>query len=155
LSLYRDLNNNGVADAGELVATTATDSTGAYSFPNLPNGQYLVIETDPAGATSVNDTQGLPTDNKIAVTLSGASSSGNNFLDDGTPTYRVSGTVYNDADLTGTFSGGDTTISGVTVQLWADLNNNGVFDAGDQLMATTNTVSGAYSFPNVPMANIW
>ncbi|HOX04248.1 MAG TPA: SdrD B-like domain-containing protein, partial [Verrucomicrobiota bacterium] len=161
VQLYRDLDGDGVADANELVDTTATDATGAYSFPNLPSGSYLVIETDPVGATSTLDTDNAnppatATDNKVAVTLGSSPSTGNDFLDDSTSpyTYAVSGTVYNDANLDGvinTPATGDTPISGVTVVLYADLNNNGIYDPADQLIATQTTdSSGNYSFPNIP-----
>ncbi|MCW5848649.1 MAG: hypothetical protein KIT87_00935 [Anaerolineae bacterium] len=75
--VFRDVNCNSVLEGGEpglsgvtitlfapgpdnafgtaddvVVATTTTDTNGAYSFPNLPPGAYLVRETDPAGYTS-------------------------------------------------------------------------------------------------------
>jgi hypothetical protein len=94
VTLYNDLNSNGIAEPGELVDTTVTLPDGSYSFPNLANGNYLVVETDPLGtATSDFDTQGSPTDNKIAVALAGTDSTGNNFLDDGVPERCVAGDI--------------------------------------------------------------
>ena len=162
ISLYRDLNIDGLAQPTELLDTTATDGTGAYSFPNLPSAKYLVVETDPAGVTSKLDSDNAnppatATDNKVAVTLTGTNQSGNDFLDDGgtnTYTYTVSGAVKNDADLSGGFTGADTPLNGVTVALYADLNNNGVVDPGEPLVDTDTTdASGNYSFPNVPNGN--
>ncbi|MCW5849559.1 MAG: DNRLRE domain-containing protein, partial [Anaerolineae bacterium] len=48
--LYQDTNGNGALDTGEpLLATTATDGAGLYSFTGLPAGKYIVDvdETDP------------------------------------------------------------------------------------------------------------
>ena len=154
LRLYRDLNNDGLATTNELVAATATNFSGGYSFGSLPNGAYLVIETDPDGATSVRDTEGTLTDNKIAVTLAGSPIGGNDFLDDSgtsTNTYTVSGTVYNDANHDWAF-GGDTALETVTVRLYADLNNNGVVDSGFDVWIDTKTTnaSGYYAFVNLP-----
>ena len=47
IDLYQDLNGNDDIDAGEpVIATTSTDSNGAYLFSNLPNGDYIVKITD-------------------------------------------------------------------------------------------------------------
>ena len=153
IRLYLDLNGNGLAEAAELMETTVTGASGAYSFTNLPAGSYLVVEMDNA-ATDVTDADGTAnTADKIAVTLAGSNITDRNFLDDGTPVYTVSGTVYNDKDNSGTF-GGDTPISGVTVQLVADTNNDGTVDAGDSVVATHTTGGvGTYSFTNIPNGN--
>jgi uncharacterized repeat protein (TIGR01451 family) len=80
--LYADSNGNGVFNPGidTLIATTTTNSFGNYSFSGLPDGIYFVQEVDPAGSSSTADTQGS-NDNIIPVTLSGSSSTGNDFLD--------------------------------------------------------------------------
>ncbi len=47
IALYADTNGNGVLDGGDnIVATTTTDSSGNYSFKNLPTGTYFVDVTD-------------------------------------------------------------------------------------------------------------
>jgi len=50
------LKTNGVA-----MATTVTDSSGNYSFTNLPPGSYTIAETDPSGYLSTGDTQAAMT----------------------------------------------------------------------------------------------
>ncbi len=51
--LYDDLNGDGVIDGNDpIVAQTVTDADGNYSFPNLPDGDYLVQVTDDAGLLS-------------------------------------------------------------------------------------------------------
>ena len=43
-------------------------------------------------------------------------------------------------------------IAGVTVALIQDLNGNGVWDAGEPIIATTMTdVTGKYAFPGLPV----
>ncbi len=151
VTLYLDADGDGVVGANDpLVDTQVTDSNGAYSFPYLPDGNYLVVETDPTGFSSDDDTQGAGTDNLIAVTLAGADSTGNNFLDD-EPTVAISGTVFNDngtgASANNAFDATDTPIAGVTVKLYQDVNADGQVDNGDTLLATATTdANGDYSF---------
>ena len=151
VTLYLDADGDGVVGATDpSVDTQVTASNGGYSFPYLPDGNYLVVESDPTGFSSDDDTQGAGTDNLIAVTLAGADSTGNNFLDD-EPTVSIGGTVWNDegtgASADYTFSAGDTVIVGVTVELYEDTNQDGALDTGDVLLATVTTdVNGEYIF---------
>ena len=46
VALTLDANNNGVVDAGEIIATDTTDANGQYLFTGLPAGKYLVAVTD-------------------------------------------------------------------------------------------------------------
>ena len=63
VALIKDVNGNGIWDAGEpIIATDTTDANGDYLFPGLPDGNYLVW---------VNDTD--------------------NVLGDKTPTYDKNG----------------------------------------------------------------
>ena len=44
VTLYKDANNNNLYDPGEeLFATTTTDGGGNYSFPGVPNGEYVIV----------------------------------------------------------------------------------------------------------------
>ena len=68
----------------------------------------------PSGATSVTDADGnANTADKIAVTLSGTAVTGRDFLDDGTPAYTVSGTVYDSYEAMLNATGGKEPASGV------------------------------------------
>ncbi|NNM28780.1 MAG: hypothetical protein HKO57_04620, partial [Akkermansiaceae bacterium] len=134
LELVSDTDGNGVADPGEPVITTTLSGTdGSYSFDGLPQGDYVVVEHDPGGATSENDTGGLPADNNVGVTLDGTGdSSGNAFLDDGVATSTISGQVTN----------GTHPIPGVTITLKND--------QGSVITTTVTDSNGEYSFPNLP-----
>ncbi len=81
IELFLDANDDGIPD-GPAIATTRTLGDGTYVFENLPNGNYLVVETDPPSHTSVSDIDG-PNDNKIKVVLDGygVDSNGNDFLE--------------------------------------------------------------------------
>lgn len=53
VTLYYDVNGNGVVDTGEpSYATTTTSAAGAYSFTNLADGPYLVVVKKYDGATA-------------------------------------------------------------------------------------------------------
>jgi uncharacterized repeat protein (TIGR01451 family) len=130
------LNSNGV-----VVATTNTGTTGAYSFTNLPPGNYTVVETNASGYYSTGDKVGA-NDDQIPLTLvSGQVSTGNDFLD--TAPASISGAVLLDDNGNGVLDAGDTNgLSGVTVTL---LTTNSV------VVATTTTgINGTYSFTNLP-----
>lgn len=53
---------------GNVIATTTTDANGAYSFANLINGDYKVVETQPSGYSSLEHNS-----NEITVTLNSSS----------------------------------------------------------------------------------
>ncbi|QQR83574.1 DUF2341 domain-containing protein [Candidatus Peregrinibacteria bacterium] len=52
LTLYSDVNSNGVYDASDTVVSSTITVGGAYSFPNLSPGNYLVRVTDSRGTLS-------------------------------------------------------------------------------------------------------
>lgn len=55
ITLVKDENGNGVVDSGEPVFTTQTDQFGNYLFENLEEGDYIVLEQQPTGYTSLRD----------------------------------------------------------------------------------------------------
>ncbi len=72
VTLYLDVDGDGTLDSGDVLrATTATSGGGSFSFPNLADGDYLVVVDDddadiPAG-------WGPSTEPTLALTLAGAS----------------------------------------------------------------------------------
>ena len=118
------------------VATAVTNSSGDYSFSNVPSGTYTVseelqnewIQTFPAS----------PGTYTFTVT-SGQNVSGQNFGAFQLVTF--SGEVYNDLNGNGVNDPGDPGLQGWTVDLRDSLNN---------LVATvTSAQDGTYSFANL------
>jgi hypothetical protein len=137
VTVYLDGNNNGMLDPGEVSTVTAADGT--FSFTNLLPGTYHVREVVPNGYTQ---TAQINAD----VTLSaGQNATGVDFGN-----FRfaaVQGTTF--TDITGNgFSSDDTPLSGLTIKLYKDANNDGILEVGtDTLIASTTTASnGTYSF---------
>jgi uncharacterized repeat protein (TIGR01451 family) len=170
-TVYRDWNGNGAQDSGEegmaglavklyaadgttLLATTTTDANGRYYFPGLTAGTYVVKVnegTTPAGHTQTADPD-ASLDNMHTVVLTAdeqylAADFG--YRPAGTAT--IGDTVFEDIGKDGLFhSGADVGIPNVTVWLYEDGNGNGVVDAGDALVATTQSDSnGDYLFSNL------
>ena len=169
--VWNDLNENGIGDSGEprlkdveiklytaggdLITTTTTlGKDGYYEFPNLPDGDYIIVEVDPPGYKSTGDTQGA-NDNRIAVTVAGSGVYPNNdFCDVRMPIAdyaSISGTVWNDANRNGTADPDEVGVKGVTVALYKDANNNGEIDPGEEAVSHTQTDNkGGYAFSGLP-----
>ncbi len=153
--LYTDPNGDGNPADGTLVDLGVTPAGGAYEFLSLGTGRYVVVETDLTGYTSSGDTGGA-NDNRIPVNaVSATSYAGNNFLDylPAPASYAtIRGTVYNDVDGNGTTNeGAGSVLSDVVLDLIADVNSNGVADAGEPVYASTTTgTNGTYTFTSIP-----
>ena len=103
--------------AGAASATTTANSSGAYSFTGLANGSYTITASKSGFTFSPSS---------LAVTVSGANVTGENFTASAVPptTYSISGSISSAANG-----------SGATVKL-----------AGAASATTTANSSGAYSF---------
>ncbi len=55
ITLYNDINHNGIPVAGNVINTKQTSILGYYEFGNLPNGDYILVETEPSGYISAMD----------------------------------------------------------------------------------------------------
>ena len=125
VKLYADVNGDGVAD-GAALATQTTYSGGNYTFANVAPGRYIVIETDPPGATSTGDKDGTGPNstglNTIAVTLGGGiNSTGNDFLD-----YVATAAV---PDVYATVSAPSSVVAGGQVTTLLTFGNQGLANA--------------------------
>jgi hypothetical protein len=110
ITLYRDLNADGLLDAAELAAgpavidsdlngvydnsaTTTTNASGNYNFNGVPSGNYIAVETNPGGYVSVVDNDVTPdaggdlpntnsNDDRIPISFCGSENDAdNNFVD--------------------------------------------------------------------------
>jgi parallel beta-helix repeat protein len=73
VSLYNDANSDGVPD-GASISTQTTNTSGQYTFPAVPNGNYLVQEVDTSGWIST-------TANSLKVVVSNANKPNQDFGD--------------------------------------------------------------------------
>ncbi len=157
--VWSDTNGNGLREAGEpgiagatvklldtagnLIATTATDSNGYYRFDNLPAGNYVVEVTTPAGTTPtlVPSTGATPNndvdnDNNGANPVAGGVRSGTVTLGSlgSEPTSEADlspsgqGGADNNANMTVDFGFTPSSNYSVGNRVWLDTNGNGVRD---------------------------
>ena len=159
VTLFDDPEGDGDPTGSTQLATTTTDGSGNYSFADLAPGNYIVIETDPNGYTSTNDSDNF-NNNRITVNLTNADDTGNDFLDSNTPvpppgpqacgtvydfTWGAGGAVWNVGDTSNTYTNVDG--SGVDVTLVQDdpfnqnIDNDNSFPGRDPFFTQTN---GAY-----------
>ena len=111
--------------AGTVVATTTTDTSGNYTFTGLVAGTYSVVETQPPFMTDAAETAGSAGGNisvndtiSAIVLAAGIDSTGNNFGEKGA---NISGVVYADIDNDGVIDAGEPGIAGVAIALEARL----------------------------------
>lgn len=153
--VYVDLDLNGTNDgddrplanvvvelrtaSGDLVATTTTGPDGSYSFGDVPAGDYVVIETQPAGYGEGPEN---PT-NRVPVTvITDEKTAPINF---GERTGSLSGLVYNDTNNNGVRDANEPVIGGVTVVL------TGTDARGEAVTRTVVTgPDGSYRFTDLP-----
>lgn len=133
---------------------------GSMNLGSLPAGYSLTVVYD-ATVGSITNSVAQTVSSQVRVTADG----GINVLSDdpsivgaanptSTPldSIQIGNLVYLDADASGTFNAGDSGIDSVTVNLYVDVNTNGVLDAGDgAAIATTTTAGGGlYAFNVMP-----
>lgn len=149
--LYADVNQDGQIDSGDvLVSSVVTRRNGRYGFGGLVAGRYVVQEIDPVGAASVNDSEGAPDDNQVAMHLISADVTTADFLDTGITLATVSGSVRNDLDGDGDPADLDPPLAGVTLLLFSVPTANSNPFEGDPIEFTATTLTGQYAFPNLP-----
>jgi uncharacterized repeat protein (TIGR01451 family) len=182
-TVFLDQNNNGVQNgadtgisgvsvellnnAGAVVTTTTTDTSGNYSFTGLAPGNYAVREpTQPSGTSNGITTAGAVPNGgtpgnatgvtTVPSTIGGitritlppnTSATGNNFAE--IPNGRtLSGRVFLDYNNSGTLDGPDYGLANQT------LNLTGTDANGNAVRRTTTTGSdGRYSFTALPESN--
>ncbi len=167
--VYVDANNNGVKenseqtianveitltgsnDQGSIQLTAFTDSTGAYKFDQLRPGSYALHETQPASHLDGKDTIGSPggttTDDTFADInlVSGAQGVNNNFGE--LVPSGLNGFVYADDDNDGVKDPGEQGIAGVLITL------SGADDRTAVNQTSFTDETGFYRFPNLRPGN--
>ncbi|VAX07989.1 hypothetical protein MNBD_GAMMA26-1676 [hydrothermal vent metagenome] len=145
--------------SGTVVASGSSDSNGYFTFSGVPAGSYVIAITDTAG--KLTDYYGT-TSEAVAgeFTVVGLSGNTDYSAEPSEPhfgynlTKTIGDTVFNDINNNTSQDVGEPGLSGVTVELWLDVDDDGVFEpggddsAGQQATATTDA-SGNYLFSGV------
>ena len=143
--LYRD--SVGVCD--QLVATTVTDSAGAYLFRNLPAAHYCVSVPE------------APADNPFLTNFLRSAGTNPHEVNLGSTQHylnadfgyagrgAISGTVYYDWNQDGAQGINESGIQNVQVCLFADEDRNGVPDQPTPFRCTTTDSQGAFAFSDL------
>lgn len=180
-TVFLDYNNDGLPDPGEGIegvvvslydatgttklAQTVTDENGHYYFGNLdPTATYVVqVNTAslPGGGAGLENTVdpdgGFDSISTVDLSLS---PNGINldqdfgYIADDTEAGSIGNLVWYDTNADGDVDVGEPGIPGVTVDLYEDVNGNGILDSGDRLVGQTVTNGGGgYVFDDLPPAN--
>ncbi|MCW5736103.1 MAG: hypothetical protein KIS73_18380, partial [Enhydrobacter sp.] len=140
VSLFDDANDNGIMDGGESVITTTVAAGGSFSTDiDLAEGTYHIaaFQTDVAGNVSsvsasleitVDTTVVAPTGLDLAAADDAGASATDNITNN-TTGLTISGVAE----------------TGATVSLFDDVNNNGVMDGGESVLATATGAGGTFS----------
>ncbi|MBD2312594.1 carboxypeptidase regulatory-like domain-containing protein [Desertifilum sp. FACHB-1129] len=136
VQIFLDLDGSGAPSPGE--PTTVTDAQGNYGFFGLPAGNYAVREVAPSGfvQTTANPNISLAPGQNVGGVNFG------NFL----PQGSIAGTKFNDLNGNGIREPNDPPIAGV--QIFLDLNNDGLLNAGEPVAITDQ--QGVYGFAGLP-----
>ncbi|MEM9525005.1 MAG: SdrD B-like domain-containing protein, partial [Bacteroidota bacterium] len=185
VNLYGDLDGDG--DPTDLIATTITDEDGNYLFDTLPPGTYQV-EIIPTPEYPASSDGASPADDDVDGVDDGEQdepgdpitssvftlepngepqdepgpggdqdadndSNGNMTVDFGVvPIGTIGSQVFADLDNNGIFDGDDEPIPGVVVELYEDEDMDGIPD-GDPIATTVTDDDGLYLFEDLPVGS--
>ncbi len=141
-TVFLDTNGNNALDAGE--RSTVTDSSGNYSFTNLPAGTYHVRRVFPDGWTY--STAAIDVTLAAGQTITNLAIGSKAGPTNPPPTQTsISGFTFDDTDADGVYDSNEPKTSGKTVFL--DTNENGQLDSGERSVVTDS--SGSFTFNNL------
>ena len=130
---------------GKVLQTLDTDADGNYAFQHLPDGKYTVKVVRSSSIKDYDQTEDpdATVDDTSAVYTMGPGHSLQENVNFGyVPDYSIAGRVYRDSDKSGSYTDGEETFSGVTVDL---------LDKDGNVVGTTTTdADGTYSFTKLP-----
>ena len=130
---------------GKVIQTLDTDADGNYAFQHLPDGKYTVKVVRSSSIKDYDQTEDpdATVDDTSAVYTMGPEHSLQEKVNFGyVPDYSIAGRVYRDSDKSGSYTDGEETFSGVTVDL--------LDKAGNVVATTTTDKDGNYSFEKLP-----
>ena len=130
---------------GTILQTLDTAADGTYAFQHLKDGKYTVKVVRSSAIKDYDQTEDpdATVDDTSAVYTMGPEHSLQEKVNFGyVPDYSIAGRVYRDSDKSGSYTDGEETFSGVTVDL---------LDKDGHVVATVTTdADGNYSFEKLP-----
>ena len=145
--VYLDANDNNAWDLGEI--QTTTDPAGNYTLAGgAPGTPTVRVTGPPAGWYCTRPGATTATCERALTLISGQLAGGQDF--GFTRTATISGTVFNDADNSGTRGAGETAWTTATT-IYADLNANAAPDAGEPSVSTS---TGSWTLTGVPAGTV-
>ncbi len=169
-SIWEDVDRSGTATKGPLepyltnitvqlltngtVIATTTATNGTFQFIGSFSGSYVVRVDTNSGELASGfwiqsfDSDGTATTNEVTLSLIAGGSGQADFSYYEVDTYSLGDTVYYDWDGDGVQDAIDEGITNVTLNLYRDINSNGVYDVGIDLSAGSDLTgaSGDYLF---------
>ncbi|PTX60413.1 putative secreted protein (Por secretion system target) [Kordia periserrulae] len=155
ISLYVDEDADGrVGSEDTLITTTTTAADGTYSFLNVTVQNTIVAITVPDNGGGF--TYLLTTASSFNLSSVDTDITDVDFGVNRAPAnYNISGNVFNDVNADGVNATTEAGLSGVVINLYEDLNQNGRVDRGEPLIATaTSDRSGNYNFTGITAPNV-
>jgi len=118
---------------------------GADRLGDLWSVSTTIQQRSTADGSTIGTATDITTDGTTAIPIGSYDSAGcvpaNN---------EINSVVWHDTDSDGVIDGSEPGISGVTLELYDDINGNGLIDGGDALLGTTMTAAdGAFSFTSL------
>ncbi|PTX60412.1 putative secreted protein (Por secretion system target) [Kordia periserrulae] len=155
ITLFVDENADGrVGTDDTVIATTTTAADGTYEFLNVTVQNTVVAVTVPSNDASYS--YALTTDARREISSVDTDVVDVNFgISKTALSFNVTGNVFNDGDADGMNAPTEAGLSGVVINLFDDLNQNGRVDRGEPLIATTTSDrSGNYQFTGITATNV-
>ena len=132
-------------DNGTVLQTLDTAADGSYAFQHLKDGKYTVKVVRSSSIKDYDQTEdpdATVDDTSAPYTMGPDHSLQENVNFGYVPDYSIAGRVYRDSDKSGSYTDGEETFSGVTVDL---------LDKDGHVVATVTTdADGTYSFEKLP-----
>lgn len=152
---------DGVCVPNSTCPTTLTDANGDYAFGDLTAGTtYIIVTVPPADTASSVWTETFESDasinNAITVTLSAGEISGSHdfaFQQTGYSTFGD--TVFVDWNGNGVQDPEDEGIPNVTINLYEDVDGDGILDISVDPFITTTSSTGTYLYSNLPAGDFF
>ena len=130
---------------GTVLQTLDTAADGSYAFQHLPDGKYTVKVVRSSSIKDYDQTEdpdATVDDTSAPYTMGPDHSLQENVNFGYVPDYSIAGRVYRDSDKSGSYTDGEETFGGVTVDL--------LEKDGNVVATTTTDKDGNYSFEKLP-----